>query len=493
MALRGRGRSFYKARFEGAARLQSPALRKVCAAMAPLGYPHLFLRASARAAWGGGGCGCRHLPRAARRLHLTAPRAVIGWRKPDALLGTSGGRAKLPGGVCRENPPRLERRRRRESKEEEGQEKPSTAAAQPEANPLWAIHSPQAGEGGTWHWGREDSGRPALGSRSLQLSCCCVWPPPPCLSAGDRRWVGGGVCTNGLGCLGRPRLNSGKPEEFLLCRNEAVVISGQKLARQIRREACHEVEQWVAAGHKRPHLSVVLVGENPASHSYVLNKTRAAADVGISSETILKPASVTEEELLDLIVKLNHDANVDGLLVQLPLPEHIDERKICNAVNPEKDVDGFHVVNNVVVAGRSKNVGMPIAMLLHTDGRHERPGGDATVTISHRYTPKEQLKQHTILADIVVAAAGIPNLITADMIKEGAAVIDVGINRIQDPVTAKPKLVGDVDFEGVKQKASYITPVPGGVGPMTVAMLMKNTIIAAKKMLRAQHLETFSA
>ncbi|XP_058050798.1 bifunctional methylenetetrahydrofolate dehydrogenase/cyclohydrolase, mitochondrial [Ahaetulla prasina] len=354
--------------------------------MAPLGYPRLLLRASARAAWGGGGgcdgCGCRHLPRAARRLHLTAPR------------------------------------------------------------------------------------------------------------------------------------------------NEAVVISGQKLARQIRREACHEVEQWVAAGHKRPHLSVVLVGENPASHSYVLNKTRAAADVGISSETILKPASVTEEELLDLIVKLNHDTNVDGLLVQLPLPEHIDERKICNAVNPEKDVDGFHVVNvgrmcldqysmlpatpwgvweiikrtgiptlgkNVVVAGRSKNVGMPIAMLLHTDGRHERPGGDATVTISHRYTPKEQLKQHTILADIVVAAAGIPNLITADMIKEGAAVIDVGINRIQDPVTAKPKLVGDVDFEGVKQKASYITPVPGGVGPMTVAMLMKNTIIAAKKMLRAQHLETFSA
>uniref|UniRef100_A0A2D4NSF5 Tetrahydrofolate dehydrogenase/cyclohydrolase NAD(P)-binding domain-containing protein n=1 Tax=Micrurus surinamensis TaxID=129470 RepID=A0A2D4NSF5_MICSU len=158
------------------------------------------------------------------------------------------------------------------------------------------------------------------------------------------------------------------------------------------------------------------------------------------------------------------------------------------------DISGIPTLGkNVVVAGRSKNVGMPIAMLLHTDGRHERPGGDATVTISHRYTPKEQLKQHTILADIVVAAAGIPNLITADMIKEGAAVIDVGINRIQDPVTAKPKLVGDVDFEGVKQKASYITPVPGGVGPMTVAMLMKNTIIAAKKMLRAQHLETFSA
>ncbi|NWS78097.1 MTDC protein, partial [Crotophaga sulcirostris] len=309
-------------------------------------------------------------------------------------------------------------------------------------------------------------------------------------------------------------------------RNDAVVISGRKLARQIRQEARHEVEQWVAAGNKRPHLSVVLVGENPASHSYVLNKTKAAADVGISSETILRPASVTEEELLDLISNLNNDANVDGLLVQLPLPEHIDERKICNAVSPDKDVDGFHVINvgrmcldqysmlpatpwgvweiikrtgiptlgkNVVVAGRSKNVGMPIAMLLHTDGRHERPGGDATVTISHRYTPKEQLKQHTIRADIVVAAAGIPNLITADMIKEGAAVIDVGITRVQDPVTARSRLVGDVDFEGVKKKASYITPVPGGVGPMTVAMLMKNTIIAAKKLLKPKELEALTA
>ncbi|XP_035200897.1 bifunctional methylenetetrahydrofolate dehydrogenase/cyclohydrolase, mitochondrial [Oxyura jamaicensis] len=308
-------------------------------------------------------------------------------------------------------------------------------------------------------------------------------------------------------------------------RDDAVVISGRKLARQIRQEARHEVEQWVAAGNKRPHLSVVLVGENPASHSYVLNKTKAAADVGISSETILKPASITEEELLDLIGKLNNDANVDGLLVQLPLPEHIDERKICNAVTPDKDVDGFHVINvgrmcldqysmlpatpwgvweiikrtgiptlgkNVVVAGRSKNVGMPIAMLLHTDGRHERPGGDATVTISHRYTPKEQLKQHTIRADIVVAAAGIPNLITADMIKEGAAVIDVGITRVQDPITAKSRLVGDVDFEGVKKKASYITPVPGGVGPMTVAMLMKNTIIAAKKLLKPKALEALT-
>ncbi|KAM4745358.1 bifunctional methylenetetrahydrofolate dehydrogenase/cyclohydrolase, mitochondrial [Anableps anableps] len=300
-------------------------------------------------------------------------------------------------------------------------------------------------------------------------------------------------------------------------RAEAVVISGKKLARQIREETRADVDQWVLAGNRRPHLSVILVGDNPASHSYVLNKTRAAADIGISSETILKHSEISEEELLDLIYKLNSDSRVDGLLVQLPLPEHIDERTICNAVAPNKDVDGFHVVNvgrmcldqstmlpatpwgvweiikrtgiptfgkNVVVAGRSKNVGMPIAMLLHTDGRHERPGGDATVTISHRYTPKEQLCQHTKIADIVVAAAGIPNLITADMIKEGAAVIDVGINRVQDPITGKSRLVGDVDFEAVKKKAGYITPVPGGVGPMTVAMLMKNTVKAAKSVLQ---------
>ncbi|XP_057631708.1 bifunctional methylenetetrahydrofolate dehydrogenase/cyclohydrolase, mitochondrial [Chionomys nivalis] len=317
-----------------------------------------------------------------------------------------------------------------------------------------------------------------------------------------------------------------QPFHLAAVRNEAVVISGRKLAQQIKQEVRQEVEEWVASGNKRPHLSVILVGDNPASHSYVLNKTRAAAEVGINSETIVKPASISEEELLNSIRKLNNDDNVDGLLVQLPLPEHIDERKICNAVSPDKDVDGFHVINvgrmcldqysmlpatpwgvweiikrtgiptlgkNVVVAGRSKNVGMPIAMLLHTDGAHERPGGDATVTISHRYTPKEQLKKHTILADIVISAAGIPNLITADMIKEGAAVIDVGINRVQDPVTAKPKLVGDVDFEGVKKKAGYITPVPGGVGPMTVAMLMKNTIIAAKKVLRPEELELLKA
>uniref|UniRef100_A0A3B3CXC6 methenyltetrahydrofolate cyclohydrolase n=1 Tax=Oryzias melastigma TaxID=30732 RepID=A0A3B3CXC6_ORYME len=268
-------------------------------------------------------------------------------------------------------------------------------------------------------------------------------------------------------------------------RQEAVVISGRKLARQIRDEARADVEKWVLDGNRRPHLSVILVGDNPASHSYVLNKTRAAAEIGISSETILKHTDISEEELLDLIDKLNTDHRVDGLLVQLPLPDHIDERTICNAVAPAKDVDGFHVVNvgrmcldqttmlpatpwgvweiiqrtgiptfgkNVLVAGRSKNVGMPIAMLLHTDGHHERPGGDATVTITHRYTPKEQLRQHAQIADIIVAAAGVPNLITADMIKEGAAVIDVGINRVKDPVTGKDRLVGDVDFEGTAKQ-----------------------------------------
>uniref|UniRef100_A0A8C9QBA2 Methenyltetrahydrofolate cyclohydrolase n=1 Tax=Spermophilus dauricus TaxID=99837 RepID=A0A8C9QBA2_SPEDA len=231
------------------------------------------------------------------------------------------------------------------------------------------------------------------------------------------------------------------PFHLAAVRNEAVVISGRKLAQQIKQEVRQEVEEWVASGNKRPHLSVILVGENPASHSYVLNKTRAAADV-----------------------------------------EHIDERKICNAVSPDKDVDGFHVINvgrmcldqysmlpatpwgvweiikrtgryipESYVFTRSKNVGMPIAMLLHTDGAHERPGGDATVTISHRYTPKEQLKKHTILADIVISAAG------------------------------------------VRKKAGYITPVPGGVGPMTVAMLMKNTIIAAKKVLRPEEREVLKS
>ncbi|KAL0979891.1 hypothetical protein UPYG_G00191190 [Umbra pygmaea] len=296
-------------------------------------------------------------------------------------------------------------------------------------------------------------------------------------------------------------------------RHAAVVVSGTEMARQLHREIQREVEKLVSGGNVRPHLGVVLVGDDPASRTYVRNKTRAATLLGISSDTVVKPSSVSQEELLELIDKMNRDWKVSGLLVQLPLPGHINERAVCNAIAPEKDVDGFHIVNigklcldqrsmvpatpaavweiikragietvgkNVLVAGRSKNVGLPIAMLLHTDRSHERPGGDATVTIAHRCTPREQLKELTRLADIVIAAAGVPGLITADMVKEGAAVIDVGINRVRDPSTGKQRLVGDVDFDGVKEKAGFITPVPGGVGPMTVAMLMKNTVAAAR-------------
>ncbi|TMS04003.1 Bifunctional methylenetetrahydrofolate dehydrogenase/cyclohydrolase, mitochondrial [Larimichthys crocea] len=198
-------------------------------------------------------------------------------------------------------------------------------------------------------------------------------------------------------------------------RHAAVVISGTELARQLHREIQRDVEELVAQGNMRPHLGVVLVGDDPASR--------------ISSDTVVRPSSVSQEELLELIDKMNRDWRVSGLLVQLPLP------------------------------------------------------GDATVTIAHRCTPKEQLRELTSLADIIIAAAGVPGLITADMVKEGAAVIDVGINRIQDLKTGKLRLIGDVDFEGVKAKAGFITPVPGGVGPMTVAMLMKNTVTAARNAL----------
>ncbi|XP_057583491.1 bifunctional methylenetetrahydrofolate dehydrogenase/cyclohydrolase 2, mitochondrial isoform X3 [Hippopotamus amphibius kiboko] len=257
-------------------------------------------------------------------------------------------------------------------------------------------------------------------------------------------------------------------------RHDAVSISGTEMAKQIQKEIQQDVESWISLGNRRPHLSIILVGDNPASHTYVRKKIKAAAAVGICSEIILKPKDVSQEELLDITDQLNMDPRISGILVQLPLPDHVDERTVCNGIAPEKDVDGFHIINigrlcldqhslipatasavweiirrtgietfgkNVVVAGRSKNVGMPIAMLLHTDGEHERPGGDATVTIAHRYTPKEQLKIHTLMADVIIVAAA------------------------------------------VKKKASFITPVPGGVGPMTVAMLLKNTLLAAKKVI----------
>ncbi|EMP32960.1 Putative bifunctional methylenetetrahydrofolate dehydrogenase/cyclohydrolase 2 [Chelonia mydas] len=236
----------------------------------------------------------------------------------------------------------------------------------------------------------------------------------------------------------------------------------------------------MSLGNKRPYLTVILVGDNPASHTYVRNKMKAAAAVGICSEIILKPKDISQEELLDLTAKLNHDSRVNGILIQLPLPDHIDERTVCNIVAPEKDVDGFHIINIGRLCLDQPSVTPATAAAVWEIIKRI---GDATVTITHRYTPKEQLKIHTQLADIIIVAAGIPKLITADMVKEGAAVIDVGINHIHDPLTRKTKLVGDVDFEEVKKKAGFITPVPGGVGPMTVAMLLKNTLITAKKLI----------
>ncbi|ELU06551.1 hypothetical protein CAPTEDRAFT_148292 [Capitella teleta] len=286
------------------------------------------------------------------------------------------------------------------------------------------------------------------------------------------------------------------------------------MAKEIKLEVREAVQEMVALGKPPPCLTAVIVGDDPASHTYVRNKMKAAEFTGIQSKTIQLPDTTSESELLAHIHELNNDKSVNGVLVQLPVPKHISERKVCNAVAPEKDVDGFHVVNvgrfckdlkslvpatpagviemlkrsgvdtfgkNAVVCGRSKNVGMPIAMLLHSDGIGETEACDCTTIICHRYTPHEELKRYAQTADILIVATGIPGLITADMIKEGSAVIDVGINRIKDEKTGKFRIVGDVDFEAVSEKAGYITPVPGGVGPMTVAMLMKNTLSAARQ------------
>ncbi|XP_042214590.1 bifunctional methylenetetrahydrofolate dehydrogenase/cyclohydrolase, mitochondrial-like isoform X2 [Homarus americanus] len=298
---------------------------------------------------------------------------------------------------------------------------------------------------------------------------------------------------------------------------QAKIIDGKKVAAEIYRELSVDVQHMVSRGQRVPHLVLVRVGGDPASGSYVKNKMKAADKIGIQSTVHHLPEDTSQSTLLSLVNQLNIDPDVDGILVQLPLPDQMEEKVVCNSVIPEKDVDGFHVINigrfcldmcsmgpctplgvmelikrygietfgkNALVCGRSKNVGMPIAMLLHGDGIRpdgETGGMDATTTICHRYTPAEQLRMFTATADIIVTAAGLPGLISGDMIKPGCAILDVGINRIKDPITGKPKLVGDCDFESCAEKASYITPVPGGVGPMTVAMLMRNTVLAAKK------------
>ncbi len=276
------------------------------------------------------------------------------------------------------------------------------------------------------------------------------------------------------------------------------LIDGKAIAKEIRQELKLEVEELKKDKGITPGLAVILVGDDPASQSYVRGKERAAGDVGIYSELHRMPEDTDQKELIDKVQELNNDPKIHGILCQLPLPGHLDESDVINTIRPEKDVDGFHPISvgnmhigeecflpctpagiielldrtgvdisgkDAVVVGRSNIVGKPVSMLLL--GRH------ATVTICHSRT--RDLAAKTAAADILVAAVGRPKMITADMVKDGAVVIDVGVNRVDK------KLVGDVDFDAVKDKVSAITPVPGGVGPMTITMLLKNTIEAAKR------------
>lgn len=291
----------------------------------------------------------------------------------------------------------------------------------------------------------------------------------------------------------------------------AKIIDGKQIAAQMRAELKQEAaklkQKGITAG-----LGVILVGEDPASQSYVTAKERACEEIGIYSDDNRLAAETTQKDLIALIEKMNADSKINGILVQLPLPKHINESEILLAISPEKDVDGFHPVNigkmvagqkaflpctphgiiqllmrsgiaiegaHVVIVGRSNIVGKPLANMLI----QKAPTGNATVTVCHTRT--KDLAKYTRQADIVIAAAGRPNTITADMIKDGVVVIDVGVNRVDDATKKRGyRLVGDVDFESVKAKASFITPVPGGVGPMTITMLLYNTIESAKKAIK---------
>lgn len=291
----------------------------------------------------------------------------------------------------------------------------------------------------------------------------------------------------------------------------AKIISGKEVAAAIREElklrAQKLKEKGVVAG-----LGVILVGEDPASVSYVTAKAKAAEEIGIFEETVRLPGDASEEEILKNVDRLNSDQRFNGVLVQLPLPKWVNPDKVINFISPEKDVDGFHPVNvgkllrgepcplpctpygiqqmlvrsgyspegkHVVICGRSNIVGKPLAALL----MQKKPGANATVTVCH--TGTKDIKKYTLQADILVAAMGAPKVITADMVREGCVVIDVGVNRVPDPAAAKGfRLVGDCDFEPIKDKAAAITPVPGGVGPMTVTMLMMNTIEAAERKIQ---------
>jgi methylenetetrahydrofolate dehydrogenase (NADP+)/methenyltetrahydrofolate cyclohydrolase len=287
----------------------------------------------------------------------------------------------------------------------------------------------------------------------------------------------------------------------------AQIISGTETAKQIREELIQEIAELKEKHNLVPGLATVLVGEDPASQVYVGQKEKTSNALGIYSERHDLPADTSEKELLALIDKLNKDPKIHGILVQLPLPKHINETNVLYAIDPKKDVDGFHPVNvgklmigepdylpctphgiqqllirsgvkiagaEVVVVGRSNIVGKPIANIL----LQKREGANATVTVCH--TGTKDISFHTKRADILIVAAGRPKAITADMVKEGVVVIDVGVNRIGKTPEGKAILCGDVDFDAIKEKASAITPVPGGVGPMTITMLMLNTVRAAK-------------
>lgn len=292
-------------------------------------------------------------------------------------------------------------------------------------------------------------------------------------------------------------------------KRKAMILDGKHIAQTIRAELKAQIAALVAEGHRAPKLAIVIVGHNAASETYVNNKLKACAEVGIEAEKIAYEEFISEQTLLQEIHRLNDDETIDGFIVQLPLPDHMNETRVMSAINYRKDVDGLTPENvgrtvqglpsiisatprgirellarygiategkHVVVIGRSNIVGKPIAMLLMQRPYLSLPGmsaaslGDATVTICHSKT--RDLKSICLTADIIIVAAGSPGLLTADMVKEGATVIDVGINRVDG------KLVGDVDFANVSQKAAYISPVPGGVGPMTIVSLLQNTLQA---------------
>ncbi|MEZ4841398.1 MAG: bifunctional methylenetetrahydrofolate dehydrogenase/methenyltetrahydrofolate cyclohydrolase FolD [Flavobacteriaceae bacterium] len=287
-----------------------------------------------------------------------------------------------------------------------------------------------------------------------------------------------------------------------------VILDGKKTSTDLKNEIAEAVKQLKAQGKKVPHLAAVLVGTDGASMTYVSSKVKACELVGFNSTLIELPEETSEEKLLQEISKLNNDIDIDGFIVQLPLPKHIDEQKVIMAVHPDKDVDGFHPVNvgkltlnlptfisatpygimellerynvetsgkHVVVIGRSNIVGRPMSILMS----QKRKAGDATVTVAHSRT--KNLKELTLQADIIVAALGTPEFLKGDIVKEGTVIIDVGITRVDDTTKKRGyRIAGDVDFETVSKKASYITPVPGGVGPMTIAMLLKNTLQACQ-------------